>query len=228
MVDCVLDVALRKSIRRTKKHDGYFEDEYSEIIKTSKEVIILDIGGTKFDVYKSMFASWPTSRLSLLIRATTIQEILRLCDGFYPSSVSPEGKTEYFFDRNWTNFNSILDIYRRGKLHCVRTSCAQTFYNDLEYWGFNELFLDPCCALDYYFERETCQKEMAVEKLATEKAEQKVIDEDFGTSCIGITRTYLWNLTEYPETSVGARVRTRSITLFYRDKVYPVRSPIAI
>ena len=62
MVDQVLDVALRKSVRRTKIHDGYFEDQYTKILKLSKEIIILDVGGTRFNVLKSTFALWPTTR----------------------------------------------------------------------------------------------------------------------------------------------------------------------
>ena len=46
MVDQVLGIALRKSVRRTKNHDGYFEDAYSNILKKSKEIIVLDVGGT--------------------------------------------------------------------------------------------------------------------------------------------------------------------------------------
>ena len=63
MVDQVLDVALRKSVRRTKGHDGYFEDGYTKLLRTSKEIIVLDVGGTKFYVLKSTFATWPTTRL---------------------------------------------------------------------------------------------------------------------------------------------------------------------
>ena len=63
MVDSVLDVALQASIRNTTLHDGYFEDRYSEDIKKSKEMIVLDVGGTKFVVLKSIFSSWPTTRL---------------------------------------------------------------------------------------------------------------------------------------------------------------------
>ena len=62
MVDQVLDVALRKSVRRTKRHDGYFEDSFSKTLQKSKEIIIIDVGGTKFYVLKSTFATWPTSR----------------------------------------------------------------------------------------------------------------------------------------------------------------------
>ena len=133
---------------------------------------------------------------------------MSLCDGYYPSFKSLEGKTEYFFDQNPSSFNSILDIYRLGKLHCIKTACALTYHRDIEYWGFTELFLDPCCALDYYLEKDTCQKEQEVESIAKQHSNQRAIDENFGRSFIGKTRSYLWNLTEYPETSLEARVNT--------------------
>ena len=62
MVDLVLNVALTKSIRRKRVHDGYVEDHYTKQIKKSKEIIILDVGGTKFHVFESIFATWPTTR----------------------------------------------------------------------------------------------------------------------------------------------------------------------
>ena len=53
MVDQVLGIALRKSVRRTKNHDGYFEDACTGILRKSKEIIVLDVGGTKYYVLKS-------------------------------------------------------------------------------------------------------------------------------------------------------------------------------
>ena len=188
-------------------HDVMLNDCFSEEIKQSKDIIVLNVGGTRFHVLKSNFSVWPSTRLSRLIRAKTEEEILNLCDGFIPSVENPGGRIEYFFNRNWTTFNSILDIYRRGKLHGMTASCAMTFHDDLDYWGIDELFLDPCCALKYYPERENCQNELEGERLSKEKEAQRKIDEDFGPSRIGRLRKWLWNLTEYPETSYGARVR---------------------
>ena len=156
-------------------------------------------------------------RLSRVVRARCIEEILTLCDGFYPAFKSLEGRTEYFFDHNPTSFNSILDIYRLGKLHCVKTLCALTYQRDIEYWGFSEIFMDPCCALDYYLEKDTCQKEQEGERAAKKKDIQRRKEENFGTSCMGKTRTYLWNITEYPETSLEARVSSNHICALYNN-----------
>ena len=105
-------------------HDVILHDCFSDEIKESKEIVILNVGGTRFHVMKSNFSVWPATRLSRLVRATTEDQILSLCDGFIPSVESPRGRCEYFFNRNWTTFNSILDIYRRGKLHGITASCA--------------------------------------------------------------------------------------------------------
>ena len=199
-------------------HDVMLHDSFSDEIKQSKDIVVLNVGGTRFHVLKSNFAVWPATRLSRLVRARSEEEILNLCDGFIPSLENPGGRCEYFFNRNWTTFNSILDIYRRGKLHGITASCAMTFHDDLDYWGIDELFLDPCCALKYYPERENCQNELEGERLAKEKEAQRQKEEDFGQSRIGRVRKSLWNLTEYPETSYGARVSFKMSLLFLFKK----------
>jgi hypothetical protein len=48
---------------------------------------------------------------------------------------------EFFFDRNWHSFNSILDIYRTGVLHLNTDMCALVLQKDLDYWQIDELIL---------------------------------------------------------------------------------------
>ena len=63
MEETVLDIALHASISEHKVDDNDFlEDKYSEVIRKSTEIIILDVGGRKFDVFKSVFSTWPTTR----------------------------------------------------------------------------------------------------------------------------------------------------------------------
>ena len=84
--------------------------------------------------------------------------------------------------------------------------CALVTKNDLEYWGIDELLLEPCCALRYYPEIELCVKEVEGEEISRKKARERRQAEDFGDSKLGRLRKYLWNLTEYPETSKAAQV----------------------
>lgn len=41
------------------------------------------------------------------MRASTVEEILRYCEEFFPGDPA-----EFFFDRNPENFPAILDMYR--------------------------------------------------------------------------------------------------------------------
>ena len=127
-------------------------DKFSAVLMKSDEIIIFNVGGTKFEVLKSNFAYWPTTRLSRLVRASTKEEILNLCGKFISTSISDDGKStkqEYYFYRNWSNFNAILDLYRKIKLHAPIHICCTNYHEDLEYWGIDEIILDPCCAIKY-------------------------------------------------------------------------------
>lgn len=42
---------------------------------------------------------------------------------------------------------------------------------------------------------------------------KRLKDEDFGNTTLGRLRKFCWNLTEYPETSLAARVRFIKLTL---------------
>ena len=97
----------------------------------------------------------------------------------------------------------ICDIFRTSGLLGM---CALVTKCDLEYWGIDELLLEPCCALRYYPEIELCVKEVEGEEISRKKTKERRQAEDFGPSKIGKIRKYLWNLTEYPETSKAAQV----------------------
>ena len=49
-------------------------------------------------------------------------------------------------------------------------------------------------------------QEIESENLCQQKYEERLREEDFGDSKYGVLRKYLWNLTEYPETSRAAQV----------------------
>lgn len=49
-------------------------------------------------------------------------------------------------------------------------------------------------------------QEIESETLCQQKYEERLKEEDFGDSKYGVLRKYLWNLTEYPETSLSAQV----------------------
>ena len=154
---------------------------------------------------KKNFAYLPRTRLSRLMRASTTEEILALCDGF-TTKEDGHSQPEYFFNRSWTSFNSILDFYRMGNLHCSVETCAMVFKEDLAFWAIDELFLDPCCALRFYPELEACHKEVKGQKEAKQRADDRKFYENFGETKFGKVRSKLWSMTEYPESSISAQV----------------------
>ena len=107
-----------------------------------------------------------------------------------------------------------LNLYRRGKLHSIACGCSMSFHTDLGYWGIDQLLLDACCAIRHYPEMETRRKEYETSKKHLAREEHKRIEIDFGDSLVGRYRASLWNCTEYPDSSMMARVRsTKQITI---------------
>ena len=88
----------------------------------------------------------------------------------------------------------------------METGCALVLQRDLEYWSIDELVMEPCCALKYYPQIDVCQSEKDGDIATKQKELELAEEEDFGQSCTGQTRSYLWNTLEYPWTSRLAQV----------------------
>ena len=73
------------------------------------------------------------------------------------------------------------------------------FFQDLEYWGVDELYLEQCCVQKYYQQRELLTWDHQVKK------EEEL--EVFPPGRLGRLQKILWDLFEKPHTSLGARVR---------------------
>ena len=82
---------------------------------------------------------------------------------------------------------------------------------DLQFWGIDKNLMDACCALTHYPELELSQKESDRDKKNRLLEAERVREEDFGETWLGKTRSFLWNLTEYPERSLFARVNNKYI-----------------
>jgi len=168
------------------------------------KVVILNVGGQRHEALKKNFDKFPQTRLWKAMRATTVEEILRHCDRYRVTEASG-GVPEYFFDRNYTSFVNLLDAYRIGRLHLNATNCAILTRDDLNYWGIDELLIEPCCAVKYYPEMETCENELFMEEDENSKEATRAKEEDFGQTKLGRLRKTLWDLFEYPSTSKGAQ-----------------------
>ena len=97
---------LRRNALPTDDWNILIQDELTDQISKSEEIIAIYVGGTRYEVLKKNFAYWPTTRLSKMIRAKTNQDILKYCDG--TSNATFQRYQEFYFRKNWGNFNSIL------------------------------------------------------------------------------------------------------------------------
>jgi hypothetical protein len=86
--------------------------------------ITLNIGGRIFQTYLSTLQKYP-------------ETMLARC--FAGGLAKPNEKGEYFFDRDSTAFEAILNIYRCGKVVCPPAVDRDIFNDELKYWGFDEL-----------------------------------------------------------------------------------------
>ena len=154
----------------------------------------------KISPFKILLGKFWLIPVAKLARATSIDEILELCDEFIPGN-----PPEYFFDRNPQNFPAILDMFRTGVLHTSAAGCAMVLQADLEYWGVDEEVMEACCALKYYPKIEICQSEKEGDIATKRKEIELAEEEDFGMSDLGQLRSFIWNTMEYPWTSTTAQ-----------------------
>ena len=96
----------RRNALPTDDWNILIQDELTEQISKSEEIIAIYVGGTRYEVLKKNFAYWPTTRLSKMIRAKNNHDILKYCDG--TSNATFQRYQEFYFRKNWSNFNSIL------------------------------------------------------------------------------------------------------------------------
>lgn len=103
----------------------------------------------------------------------------------------------------------VMNYYRTGHLHVREELCELSFLQEIEYWGIDELRLNPCCRERFYRRKE--QKEtLDVQK----DFEADDSDEDFGGAACPALRQHLWDLLEKPESSHAART-FGSLSVFF-------------
>ena len=155
------DDILKQSIQT----DGY-EDTSKYFVQSDTGRLDFIVGGILHVInVKSLYLTLPASRIGKLLRASSLEEVLSLCDK-YQTEAQGRPHPVIMFDRNGASFNTILDIYRTGMFHLCDSTCAtirselenpnwappSLFIRkeDLDFWNINELLLEPCCALKYF------------------------------------------------------------------------------
>ncbi|KAF4792408.1 potassium voltage-gated channel subfamily C member 2-like protein [Turdus rufiventris] len=130
------------------------------------ERVILNVGGTRHETYRSTLKTLPGTRLALLACESQGESP----GGEEPppppnpppppaggcpepgSGCSPRGSggaSEFFFDRHPGVFAYVLNYYRTGKLHCPADVCGPLFEEELAFWGIDETDVEPCCWMTY-------------------------------------------------------------------------------
>uniref|UniRef100_H3A2S1 BTB domain-containing protein n=1 Tax=Latimeria chalumnae TaxID=7897 RepID=H3A2S1_LATCH len=101
------------------------------------ERVIVNVGGTRHETYRSTLKTLPGTRLALLAAESDT------------GSQGAGATHEYFFDRHPGVFAYVLNYYRTGKLHCPADVCGPLFEEELAFWGIDETDVEPCCWMTY-------------------------------------------------------------------------------
>ncbi|KAM6924578.1 voltage-gated potassium channel KCNC4 isoform 1-T1 [Xenentodon cancila] len=103
--------------------------------------IIINVGGTRHETYKSTLRTLPGTRLAWLAEPDSQVSS--------DSDAEPPSAAEFFFDRHPGIFAYVLNYYRTGKLHCPADVCGPLFEEELAFWGIDETDVEPCCWMSY-------------------------------------------------------------------------------
>ncbi|XP_066489849.1 potassium voltage-gated channel subfamily C member 2 isoform X3 [Tiliqua scincoides] len=130
------------------------------------ERVILNVGGTRHETYRSTLKTLPGTRLALLAGESPGEEprpppppLPAPPPAANPGPGPGAGAAlercwggrggEFFFDRHPGVFAYVLNYYRTGKLHCPADVCGPLFEEELAFWGIDETDVEPCCWMTY-------------------------------------------------------------------------------
>ncbi|XP_030638639.1 potassium voltage-gated channel subfamily V member 1 [Chanos chanos] len=158
------------------------------------DFFIINVGGSRYILSQELLASHPETRLGKLALSNR-DSALDLCDD------ADLLENEFFFDRNSQTFQYIMNFYKTGHLHVREELCVVSFLQEIEYWGIDELRIDPCCR-DKYYRRKEMKESLDIRR------DVEVMDndeEDFSGVLCQDLRQRLWDLMEKPDSSAAAK-----------------------
>ena len=159
--------------------------------------VVINIGGVKHEVMWSVLEKRPLTRLGMLAKAKTHEDILKLVDAYSLA------ENEIYFDRDPLTFNSILNFYRTDHLHVIDEVCVLDFADDLEFWMIKEINLEICCVDKFNTRRDHILSEVEKAKHIQQEVE---VEEDFGDGYFVQYQRALWDLFEKPQSSFCAKL----------------------
>lgn len=170
--------------------------------------IIINVGGTRHETYKSTLRTLPGTRLAWLADPADSQVSS-------DSDAAPPSVSEFFFDRHPGIFAYVLNYYRTGKLHCPADVCGPLFEEELAFWGIDETDVEPCCWMTYRQHRDAEEALDIFEPPDPDDTDdEREIPRRFGIEdcpdrsrgCCEVWQPKVWALFDDPYSSRAARV----------------------
>ncbi|XP_067653166.1 potassium voltage-gated channel protein Shaw-like [Haliotis asinina] len=158
---------------------------------TSNETFIFNVGGSRFETYRSTLTSLPFSPLA---------------DEDFLKKHYREDKKEYFFDRDPDVFKAILNYLRTGELHLPACHCGASVKTELAFWGMEEDEIEECCWTNYSSWTSTLEALRKLEKDRKGALEHVAESQYLSASRWQRIRQKAWVFMNNPRSSLWAQV----------------------
>lgn len=176
---------------------------YGQVLHQPDDCFIqVNVGGFRQRLNHTVLRRFPQTRLGRLLRCSSKEAILELCDDFSPS------ETEYYFDRSPSFFCYVLNFYLTGKMHLMDGLCVVSFVQEIEYWGIQERHLDLCCS-SRFLDLMEHQRSDELQSSGSSAEELPALEDNMATfegSCCADVRRSVWLRLENPGFSTSAKV----------------------
>ena len=162
--------------------------------RTTSPIVKLYVSGTVFRVTWSLMMKIPHSTLARVASCRSEEDLLALGVFWNPT------KHRLHFSCGSKNFLHILDLYSRDveRVHMPAHCCPVDFVEELNYWGFSESHLQPCCFKRWL----ECQQELDWDQESQKEDVSKTSQQKEHGFC---NSPWIWDLFEKPHSSMGAR-----------------------
>ncbi|KAL5019910.1 hypothetical protein ScPMuIL_002802 [Solemya velum] len=158
-------------------------------IGTTKETLIFNIGGTRFETYRSTLYKIPRSPLAN-------EEFLK--------RHFREEKGDYFFDRDPDVFKALLNYLRTGELHIPSYVCGPAAKTEFEFWGISDKRIESCCWTNYNSWNSTLE---ALNQLEHDRKESfgSELETQITSTLWGEWKSKAWKFLYIPDSSKPAK-----------------------
>ena len=159
--------------------------------QNENERLTLNVGGFKHETTIRTLNKIPNSRLGSLIRASTEEELSSVCDDYNFEN------QEFFFDRDPTLFNCILNIYRIGNLHISDDLCPALLKKELIYWKIDDPNMDICCEEKLYEKQKKLDAAIMYYKMIENDVNLKIFEKmKVNSTKLSRFRNKIWNMVD--------------------------------